>query len=645
MARVVFDPGQLRRAWSRFLDEGKVPQQLLPPVIARSWTRCLTLGVPVNSIPDYMPLAGAEMRLAQDKYHELLVQARPVMEHLHQLIDSTHSVVLLSDASGLILHAVGDADFMSRAEQVALRPGVSWSETHIGTNAIGTAIVEQTPTVVYCAEHYVERNNFLTCSATPIFDSRGQLLGVLDISGDYRAHQDHTIGLVRMAAQIIESAMFSRSGAGEFVLHFHPHPEYLGSLMEGQAVFDHQGQLLAANQCARQMMGLAGGDIAGTFADYFEQSLGLVMGQARPDAMSEVALRLHGGARVCARLEERAPRAVTWHRAEEAHSIATPTAPLARLKSLSLGDARVDATIRQAQRVLGRDISILIEGESGTGKEMLARAIHDTGPRAGGPFVAVNCAALPEGLIESELFGYAEGAFTSAKRKGHVGKIQMADGGTLLLDEIGDMPLPLQASLLRVLQERLVTPLGSTRAIPVNIAVICATHCGLRKLVAEGRFRGDLYYRLNGFALALPPLRERTDLRALAEKLFAQENGGRPLSIDPQVMEIYLRHPWPGNIRQLHNVVRTALALAGEERRITLDALPYDFLQEYREAVPTHSPVLDAVPTPVPRASRLEHIEHEIVKATLEALDGNVSAAARQLGISRNTLYRKLKGP
>ena len=486
MARVVFDPGQLRRAWSRFLDEGKVPQQLLPPVIARSWTRCLSLGVPVNSIPDYMPLAGAEMRLAQDKYHELLVQARPVMEHLHQLIDSTHSVVLLSDASGLILHAVGDADFMSRAEQVALRPGVSWSETHIGTNAIGTAIVEQTPTVVYCAEHYVERNNFLTCSATPIFDSRGQLLGVLDISGDYRAHQDHTIGLVRMAAQIIESAMFSRSGAGEFVLHFHPHPEYLGSLMEGQAVFDHQGQLLAANQCARQMMGLAGGDIAGTFADYFEQSLGLVMGQARPDVMSEVALRLHGGARVCARLEERAPRCSDlapgggspFHRDSNcAACAAQESQPRRRSRGRHHPPSATGAGEGHLHPHRGR-----VRHRQGD-----AGARHPRhGPRAGRPFVAVNCAAIPEGLIESELFGYAEGAFTSAKRKGHVGKIQMADGGTLLLDEIGDMPLPLQASLLRVLQERLVTPLGSVRAIPVNIAVICATHRGPAKAGDRG---------------------------------------------------------------------------------------------------------------------------------------------------------------
>ncbi len=645
MGRVVLEPGQLRRLWSRFLDEGEVPQQLLPAVIARSWTRCLSLGVPVGSIPEHMPLSGAEMRLAQDRYRELIAHARPVMEHLHQLIASTHSVVLLSDASGLILHAVGDPDFMSRAEQVALQPGVSWAETSIGTNAIGTAIVEQTPTVVYCAEHYVERNNFLTCSATPIFDACGQLLGALDISGDYRAHQDHTIGLVRLAAQIIENAMFSASGRGEVVLHFHPCPEILGSLMEAQAVFDHQGRLLAANESARHLMGLSGGPFSGAFADYFEQPLGLVMGQARPGAAVEVTLRLNGGGRVCARLEERAPRAVPFHQVQEVRPVgAAQTSARARLDSLSLGDGKVDATIRQAQRVLGRDISILIEGESGTGKEMLARAVHDSGPRADKPFIAVNCAAIPEGLIESELFGYAEGAFTSAKRKGHVGKIQLADGGTLFLDEIGDMPLPLQASLLRVLQERMVTPLGSAKAIPVNIAVICATHRHLRQLVAEGRFRQDLYYRLNGFALALPALRERTDLQALAEKLFAQENGGRPLSIDPQVMDIFLRHPWPGNIRQLHNVARTAVALAGEDRRITLDTLPRDFLQEYRESGPKLATALEAAPGVAPAASRLEEIEQQAVRATLEALHGNVSAAAKKLGISRNTLYRKLKG-
>ena len=650
MSRVVLEPGQLRRAWSRFLDEGKVPQRLVAPVIARSWTRCLNFGVPASSIPDFLPLTGPDMRVVQHRCHDLLAHARPVMENLHQMIAGTHSVILLSDASGLILHCEGDADFMGLAEQVALRPGVSWSETHVGTNAIGTAIVEKMPTVVYSAEHYVERNNFLTCSATPIFDARGEVLGVLDISADYRAHHDHTIGLVRLAAQMIERSLFAASGGGEIMLHFHPDAEYLGSVMEGQAIFDCDGQLLAANPSARRMLGLGSGNVTGMFTDYFEQSLGLAIGQARPGA-GEVTLRIRGGLRVCARIEERAQRPITFHQTAEARPVVSvPSPPPARpgaprLDNLSLGDERMDAAIHQAQRVRGRDISILIEGESGTGKEMLARAIHGSGPRAAKPFVAVNCAAIPEGLIESELFGYAEGAFTSAKRKGHLGKIQLADGGTLFLDEIGDMPLALQASLLRVLQERMVTPLGSTRAIPVDIAVICATHRQLRQLVSEGRFRQDLYYRLNGFALALPPLRERSDRQALAEKLFAQEGGGRPLSIDPQVMHILLRHPWPGNVRQLHNVARTAVALAGDDRRITLDTLPRDFLQEYQEGGSKRSAGFEAAPSLAASTSRLEEIEQQAVKATLEALAGNVSAAARQLGISRNTLYRKLKGP
>jgi len=291
---------------------------------------------------------------------------------------------------------------------------------------------------------------------------------------------------------------------------------------------------------------------------------------------------------------------------------------------------------------------------------LLARAIHQESQRARQPFVAVNCASIPDTLIESELFGYEEGAFTGARRKGAVGKIVQANAGTLFLDEIGDMPIALQAHLLRVLQERQVVPLGSNKAMAVDVAIVCATHRNLREMIAAQTFREDLYYRLNGLAVRLPPLRERSDLAALAERIVEREVAPRSLALSPDVADLLVRYPWPGNVRQLFNVLRTACVMASGERTIRREHLPDDFLDELRalgatpaatapnrtELPARAAPVTtDAPPRPgESTASRsLDDIEIDAIRRALEAAGGNISEAAKRLGISRNTIYRKLR--
>jgi len=304
---------------------------------------------------------------------------------------------------------------------------------------------------------------------------------------------------------------------------------------------------------------------------------------------------------------------------------------------LNSGDAKIERAIAQIKQVLSRDIPILIQGETGVGKELFARAIHEASAQHKGPWVAVNCAALPEGLIEAELFGYEEGAFTGAKRKGSPGKIEQADGGTLFLDEIGDMPLSLQARLLRVLQERTVTPLGSSKSIPVNFSLISATNLKLKEKVESGEFRSDLYYRLNGLSVALPPLRQRADLAALINIILQIEHANN-VEITPEVMAIFEQHPWPGNIRQLHNVLRTALALADGESISELH-LTHDFIDEINATNQTETKSA----TPALNAQNLDDVTSKAILKAMQDHSGNVSAAARQLNISRNTLYRKLK--
>ncbi|MBA1149250.1 sigma 54-interacting transcriptional regulator, partial [Ectothiorhodospiraceae bacterium WFHF3C12] len=289
-------------------------------------------------------------------------------------------------------------------------------------------------------------------------------------------------------------------------------------------------------------------------------------------------------------------------------------------------DGMVASALQQARRVLARDIPVLVEGETGTGKEYFARRLHEGGPHAAGEFVAVNCAALPESLIESELFGYAPGAFTGARREGHPGKLAEADGGTLFLDEIGDMPLALQSRLLRVLQERQIVPVGGSRPLRVEFTLISATHRDLRQLVAAGEFRSDLYYRLNGLRVALPPLRERSDLRALVQKLLhASEPGAE---IDDDALSLLLEHPWPGNCRQLEFVLRTALALREGDGPLQAHHLPDDFRAELSAAS---------------SAGGLQAAKDNMIREAVEAHGGNVAAAARALGINRSTIYRRLR--
>ncbi|MFZ3087499.1 MAG: sigma 54-interacting transcriptional regulator, partial [Methylotenera sp.] len=368
------------------------------------------------------------------------------------------------------------------------------------------------------------------------------------------------------------------------------------------------------------------------FSQLFDIPLASLLRQAGGTDKLIVPLRLNNGARLYVQVELLHKK----HQPTTPASQVAKRASAANLDLLNSGDAKIERAIQQIKQVLSRDIPILIQGETGVGKELFARAIHEASTQHKGPWVAVNCAALPEGLIEAELFGYEEGAFTGARRKGSPGKIEQADGGTLFLDEIGDMPLSLQARLLRVLQERTVTPLGSAKSIPVNFSLVSATNQKLKEKVESGEFRSDLYYRINGLSVALPPLRERSDLLALIDVILQIEQAGE-VEITPEVMAIFKTHSWPGNIRQLHNVLRTALALA-DGAPIGELHLTQDFTDEMN--LPAQ---INAQPGMLPKESALDDLATNAILSAMQTHSGNVSAVARQLGISRNTLYRKLK--
>ncbi len=618
------------RARQEFLAKGSLRRGAVADVIERSWRRCLENGVETGAPLHNEVVTREELARRRERNHLLLSHAQPEMATLNEQIAHTRSIVILTDDEGVILHSLGDKSFLDAAQRASLDPGCSWHENHRGTNAIGTALVERLPLTVHGAEHYMERHHFLSCSAVPIFGSGNRLVGTLDVSNDFQLPQQHTLALVKMAAQMIENRLFLANHKYDIVLHFHARPEFVGTLWEGIALFAGDGKLVAANRSGQFQLELDPGAQNVRFEHLFDLPMSELLGKCMQADKLAFPLRLGNGARLFARMEADA-RVQNAFPAQQA-----PAARLSRrqdissLDRLDSGDTRVARAISQVRLVLNRDIPVLIEGETGVGKELFARAIHEASDRRNGPWVAVNCAALPEGLIESELFGYEEGAFTGARRKGSPGKLEQAHGGTLFLDEIGDMPLSLQARLLRVLQERSVTPLGGGKPRALDFALVSATNQKLREKVAIGEFRSDLYYRLNGLSVMLPPLRQRSDLAALIGILLETEQAAA--GIRPEVLELFHAHSWPGNVRQLHSVVRTGLALAAGEA-IGLEHLTQDFLDEL-EYAPASA---------LPAVASLDSLTQDAVRAAMRDHQGNVSAAARQLGISRNTLYRKLR--
>ncbi len=626
----------LRQARAHLLAHGQCLPGMVDESLARSWRRSLAAGLaPTARVAPIDHFNSNALRHTLAANHELLAHSRPVMDYLFEQVRHSQSVVVLADRKGVLMHTLGSPEFLGRAERVALACGASWHENDRGTNAIGTALAESSAVEIHGGEHFLERNGFLTCAAAPIVSATGELLGILDVSGDQRGGHPHTLGLVSTAARMIENRMVVAGSRRSIRLHMHPQPEGIGSVAEGILAVSEDGWVVGANSAALAWLGLGTADLGGT---RLEQVLDtaterLLAHQMRRPGQA-LLLRTHRG-----EIFAQVSFDPTLVRAGGSAPTAGASADVGdALAALDSGDARWRSAADKARKVLDKSIPILIQGESGVGKELFARAIHESGPRKAGPFVAVNCAALPEHLIEAELFGYVAGAFSGARKEGSAGRLREAQGGTLFLDEIGDMPLGLQTRLLRVLQERSVTPIGSGKSVAVDFSLVCATHAKLRQAAEEGRFRSDLYYRLNGLTLVLPPLRERTDLAVLTERLLASFHPERTVVLAPEVFARLARHEWPGNLRQYASVLRTACAmLAPDESCIRWEHLCDDLLEELQ--APRSAPAA----SPATTSHNLQELSQATIAAALEVNRGNVTRAAKSLGISRQTLYRKLE--
>ncbi|MBC3873335.1 sigma-54-dependent Fis family transcriptional regulator [Undibacterium flavidum] len=669
----------LKQARLQFVERGIRPETGVELRVAQSWQRSMSAGLsPLGGVDCADNLSVGNLRYARDLNHELISHSEPVIEYLFEQLRHSHSMVILADAQGVLMHTMGDLDFLSKADKVALKCGASWAENQRGTNAIGTALAEASEIEINGAEHFLEPNEFLTCAAAPILSAQGQLMGILDISGDHRSRHPHTLGLVTTAAQMIENSLVLSACQHQILVQLHTSAAGIGSVAQGVLAFSEDGCLVGANRRGLALLKLRYTDIAATRWEHlFEQDFEALLARQLRLAGRAEAVFCRDGTCLFVQMHSQS-------RGRQAMTVSvqsTQTQPLRSAQSIQSGqiDARWQAASEKARKLIDKAIPLLITGESGVGKEVFAQSVHQASARRDKAFVAVNCAAIPEHLIEAELFGYVAGAFTGAARQGAAGRLREAHGGTLFLDEIGDMPFSLQTRLLRVLQERQVIPLGSSVAIAVDFNLICATHQNLKRNIEQGRFREDLFYRINGLSLNLPALRERSDFTALCASLLREFS---PVQIDIAIdllaaMRVYA---WPGNLRQLSHVLRAAVALMDEEQScISWEHIGDELAAELRNAS-KGNPRLesaaiaelerrDAVeitgkigetPTQIPqnawmnsmpqeakspsKAQNLQENARQLIQQALQNTNGNVSAAARLLGISRQTLYRKLQG-
>ncbi|MGB5832127.1 MAG: sigma-54-dependent Fis family transcriptional regulator [Thiohalocapsa sp.] len=618
---------------------GERPIADIDPCVLASWHRCSD---------DYHldPTKFGELEIIdkdlllerRERCCDLVEIAKSEMTNLYQQVAGSGYSILLSDAEGVVLNYVGDPLFTTAAASTGMQTGAIWAERSQGTNGIGTCLEEKRPLVIHKNEHFFTKNTGLTCSAAPIFDPTGKLVAVLDASSESQLGQQHTMVLVNMSTQLIENRLFTCRMRDHYILRFHSRSEFVGTLGEGAIAFDPAGKIRAANRSALFQLGLTSVDaIAGTtiealFSLQMDEAFALAMGHpAQPQPLRDT----ERGKRFFALFQPplTAVNGTSIKLSGKPRPDQCPNTNGITLRSLEFGDTRMQRNAERASKLMEKNLPFVILGETGTGKDVFAKAVHHAGPRRDKPFIAVNCASIPESLIESELFGYRPGAFTGASREGSRGKIVQADGGTLFLDEIGDMPIQLQARLLRVLEEREVIPLGGETPVKVDVHLISATHQDLAQKVEEGSFRQDLYYRLHGISLTMPPLRDREDRLELVQHLIAREAGGPDrVDIEPDALETLVEYEWPGNIRQLRNVLRMLIGLC-ENSHIRMHDLPEEMFLAKGDGV-----------TGQPRPSDpLGVAERDAILRELEAAHWNVTRVATKLSLSRNTLYRKMK--
>lgn len=636
-----------KKTWTSFLKTGRIDDPRVNQKIEQSWQRCLHAAVePTKGVCEKF----ISVKEVANRSEMLADLAKPIMDTLYHCVKGSEFVIVLADREGYVLKTIGGLKELKQAEKVKFGPGADWSEESVGTNAIGTALALGHPVQITGPEHFCETHHLWTCSAAPIRSQNGELIGFLDISGPRERATAHQLGLIVAASRAIEDRLCLDESYGKLCDINQYLEAILNSVSEGIIAVNGQGMITGVNKVAAGALRLNPKDVIGkdilasiqhdgrlhnffnTKAAGFtkeEVVIKLPNGKGTSIATANPIFSEKGDAR------SNAGFVLTFSPAKKSGIPAKGSAVRFTFNDIMGKSAAIRQSIEKAKRVACGPSTILILGESGTGKELFAQAIHAHSDYRAGPFVSFNCGAVPRELIQSELFGYVDGAFTGARRGGCAGKFETANGGTLFLDEVGEMPLEMQVSLLRVLTEEAVVRVGGTKTIPFDVRIIAATNKSLFEEASRGRFREDLYYRLNVISIAVPPLRAReNDVGVLArcwvEKLCHKLNQD-PKTLSPEALNRLEIHKWPGNVRELINVIEHAVNMA-PGRDILVEHLPANLRQDAAKS--RHGEAVEI--------KTLKELEKDAIKKAMVYFNGNITKASKSLGIGRNTLYDKM---
>ncbi len=602
--------------WKKFVDEGVLDSNRINERISESWYRCKQANVNSHMNKGQKILSSNIFQDQKKKSEIFLDIAIPQIQNMRKTIDELQMMALLIDPDGYVLSLSGNKQTLQRAKHINFVEGVKWTEAAVGTNAIGTALEIEEAIMISGTEHYSVASHSWSCAAAPIHNDDGKLIGVLDFSCPIEFSHPYMLGMVTSIAHAIERECSIRVHQNELQL-IHRFLDVIDS-DEQVVICNHRDVIVSASKRVRERV-----------CNWSRMKLEDLMHYG---LKTKLEVPVYSNNRMIGKC---------IYVKENKQGNLFSTVPLINgitFPGVIGTSSAFQHTLEEIKLVSPTDASVYVCGETGVGKEYVARAIHENSPRKNGPFIAVNCGSLPKELMESELFGYAEGAFTGARRQGYKGKFEQADGGTIFLDEIGEVPPEMQVALLRVLQERTVTPIGSSKEVPVNIRIITATHKDLLRLVEEGKFRQDLYYRLHVYPLYVPTLIERKEDIPYFIKHFCEQKNWNvvfPKSICNQ----FYQHTWPGNIRELLNVLERIYILSqGQEiceKQISF-LLQTMMGNQHQLALQAENKIENTL-------NFRERIQRDSMIEALEKTNGNVSLAAKLLDVPRSTFYKRMQ--
>lgn len=624
---------ELKHKWESFMTNSSNHEQLQSAVrqeILNSWTRCHSLGINPEQKQARKALTTLELeKLLADS--DLYRAAKPIIDNIYSKLFGTGYLITLNDENGKMMYLKGEPDIMRKVEKMNFSLGMDWSEEAAGTNAIGTSIVSKKPIQVFSAEHFCEGFHPMTCSSSPITHPYTKnVIGAIDFTGLWPSTQPHTLGLAVSVAQMIEQQL--KSMYQTTYQRLEEYYQYCSIKWKGQPVlvFSHQSVLVNGDLKLIQALQLKK---ERTYVNHMKIKKFLQNPNHFTDKIDEFHFTQLQP--ILFNKEEIGYVAVFNHKQGSTAAI-----PIDSKDHQIVGDsAEMKLILQKCRQISSFDTPVLLTGETGTGKELLAKYIHDTSIRKEKPFIAINCGAIQKELIGSELFGYESGTFTGGKKEGKKGKFEEANGGTIFLDEIGEMPIDMQVHLLRVLQEKEITRLGSSKMIKIDVKIIAATHQNLESMIEEGLFRKDLFFRLNVISFTVPSLRERKeDILSISNyyiNLFANKYQKPPaLRLAEKTKNFFLSYTWPGNVRELRNAIEHA-AIFCHGTEIERNHLP-----DYLANIKTKQTVSAKEH---PNLSIREITEKEQIQNLLFQTGWNISAVAKELKMARSTLYRKLK--